>query len=105
MTSFRQIEANRRNALKSTGPVTAQGKQRSRCNKLGDSSGLAGPNCISIPLPGCCQAGILLISSRILGNWEALWLSRIRYSSLLGGDAGSGRAAPRSRRRPGVRPS
>jgi hypothetical protein len=34
MTSFRQIEANRRNALKSTGPVTAQGKQRSRCNAV-----------------------------------------------------------------------
>jgi hypothetical protein len=29
MTSFRQIEANRRNAHKSTGPTTAAGKQRS----------------------------------------------------------------------------
>src|SRR5436305_7779579 len=34
MTSFRQIEANRRNALKSTGPVTAAGKERSRCNAV-----------------------------------------------------------------------
>jgi hypothetical protein len=34
MTSFRQIEANRRNALKSTGPSTAEGKQRSRCNAV-----------------------------------------------------------------------
>jgi hypothetical protein len=34
MTSLRQIEANRRNALKSTGPVTAAGKQRSRRNAL-----------------------------------------------------------------------
>src|SRR5437763_15838311 len=34
MTSFRQIEANRHNALKSTGPTTAEGKQRSRCNAV-----------------------------------------------------------------------
>jgi hypothetical protein len=34
MTTFRQIEANRRNALKSTGPATAEGKQRSRCNAV-----------------------------------------------------------------------
>src|ERR1700726_581948 len=34
MTSFRQIEANRRNARKSTGPITAEGKQRSRCNAI-----------------------------------------------------------------------
>src|SRR5215216_5608500 len=34
MTSFRQIEANRRNALKSTGPNTPEGKQRSRCNPI-----------------------------------------------------------------------
>ena len=34
MTSFRQIEANRRNARKSTGPTTAEGKQRSRCNAV-----------------------------------------------------------------------
>jgi hypothetical protein len=34
MTSFRQIEANRRNARKSTGPTTEQGKQRSRRNAV-----------------------------------------------------------------------
>ncbi|MGA2312459.1 MAG: hypothetical protein ABSF87_08855 [Xanthobacteraceae bacterium] len=34
MTSFRQIEANRRNACKSTGPITDEGKQRSRCNAV-----------------------------------------------------------------------
>jgi hypothetical protein len=34
MTSFRQLEANRRNARKSTGPITQEGKQRSRCNAL-----------------------------------------------------------------------
>ncbi len=34
MTSFRQIEANRRNAGKSTGPITEEGKRRSRCNAV-----------------------------------------------------------------------
>ncbi len=34
MTSLRQIEANRYNALKSTGPKTEDGKQRSRRNAL-----------------------------------------------------------------------
>ena len=34
MSSLRQKEANRRNALKSTGPATFEGKQRSRCNAV-----------------------------------------------------------------------
>jgi hypothetical protein len=34
MTSFKQFEANRRNAHKSTGPTTEKGKQRSRCNAV-----------------------------------------------------------------------
>ena len=34
MSLLRQIEANRRNALKSTGPTTAEGKQRSRRNAI-----------------------------------------------------------------------
>jgi hypothetical protein len=34
MTSFRQIEANRRNALKSTGPKAEPGKQQSRPNAV-----------------------------------------------------------------------
>src|SRR3981081_484764 len=34
MTSFRQIDANRRNARKRTGPTSAAGKQRSRCNAI-----------------------------------------------------------------------
>jgi len=34
MTSYRQIEANRRNARKSTGPITEEGKRRSRCNAV-----------------------------------------------------------------------
>jgi hypothetical protein len=34
MTSFRQWQANRRNARKSTGPTTPEGKERSRCNSV-----------------------------------------------------------------------
>src|SRR5262245_23212416 len=34
MTSYRQVEANRRNALKSTGPKAEAGKQVSRCNAV-----------------------------------------------------------------------
>jgi hypothetical protein len=34
MTSLKQIEANRTNARKSTGPITDEGKQRSRCNAV-----------------------------------------------------------------------
>src|ERR1700739_2029808 len=34
MTSFRRIEANRRNARLSTGPVTEEGKRKSRQNAL-----------------------------------------------------------------------
>jgi hypothetical protein len=34
MTSYKQIESNRRNAFKSTGPRTEAGKQVSRCNAV-----------------------------------------------------------------------
>ena len=34
MSSLKQIEANRRNALKSTGPTTDEGKEHSRCNAV-----------------------------------------------------------------------
>jgi len=34
MSSLKQVEANRRNALKSTGPTTPEGKERSRGNAL-----------------------------------------------------------------------
>jgi hypothetical protein len=34
MTSFRQFEANRRNALRSTGPTSEEGKRRSRRNAV-----------------------------------------------------------------------
>jgi hypothetical protein len=34
VTSFRQVEANRRNALRSTGPITEAGKHRSRRNAV-----------------------------------------------------------------------
>jgi hypothetical protein len=34
MSSLKQIEANRSNALKSTGPTSPEGKERSRCNAV-----------------------------------------------------------------------
>ena len=34
MTSLKQLEANRRNSLKSTGPKTEAGKHASRCNPV-----------------------------------------------------------------------
>ena len=34
MTSFKQIEANRRNAQRSTGSITEEGKLQSRCNAV-----------------------------------------------------------------------
>jgi hypothetical protein len=34
MSSLKQIEANRRNAQKSMGPITEEGKQASRCNAV-----------------------------------------------------------------------
>lgn len=34
MTTLKQFEANRLNALKSTGPRTEEGKRRSRCNAI-----------------------------------------------------------------------
>src|SRR5829696_8797323 len=34
MTTFKQIEANRRNARRSTGPTIEEGKLRSRCNAV-----------------------------------------------------------------------
>jgi hypothetical protein len=40
MTSHRQIKANRRNALKSTGPKTDAGNEQSRCDAVHDDKRL-----------------------------------------------------------------
>jgi hypothetical protein len=34
MSSLKQIAVNRRNAFTSTGPMTLEGKERSRCNAV-----------------------------------------------------------------------
>src|SRR3954470_5254654 len=46
MATAKQIEANRRNAQKSTGPKTEQGKMKSRLNSLEHGLGA-----IHVPLP------------------------------------------------------
>ncbi len=46
MSSFRRIEANRRNALRSTGPRSRSGKQRARANAL--RHGLTGETVITV---------------------------------------------------------
>src|SRR3954467_13681538 len=46
MATARQIDANRRNAQKSTGPKTEEGKQRTRFNSLKHGLGA-----IHVPLP------------------------------------------------------
>jgi hypothetical protein len=50
MSSFRQIEANRRNARSSTGPVTEEGKRRSRqrMRPCRDLRALSGFRCLGI---------------------------------------------------------
>src|SRR5947209_6513170 len=53
MSSLRQIQANRENALKSTGPVTAEGKEVSRRNALKD--GLTGAGEV---LPGKLERAV-----------------------------------------------
>ncbi len=51
MTSRSQIEANRRNACKSTGPNTEEGKQRSRCSVLVDEFDAGGFSINSYDVP------------------------------------------------------
>jgi hypothetical protein len=66
MTSFRQIDANRRNALKSTGPKTAAGKEQSRRNAL--RHGLTAETVISA-LEDAEDYGVF--EAAIIGDYQA----------------------------------
>jgi hypothetical protein len=70
MTTLRQIEANRRNATLSSGPVTPEGKQRSRRNSL--KHGLAG-------------AGVVLPEdeTELVAERKAEWHSSLRPWNVL----------------------
>ena len=54
MTSFRQIEANRNNAIRSTGPRTEAGKRQSRRNAI--RYGLCAETVVEIIEAGTLQA-------------------------------------------------
>ena len=58
MTSFRQIQANRRNAFKSTGPRSEEGKQQSRLNAV--RYGLTAETVIGTQLRAVIPEGIHL---------------------------------------------
>ena len=72
MATERQIEANRRNGAKSTGPRTPEGKQRSRANAY--KHGLTGE-------------GVVLASEdaeKVAGRFEGL-MEELDPGTLLGG--------------------
>ena len=94
MTSFRQIEANRRNARKSTGAITEEGTQRSRCNAV--RHGLAAETVISALEDGKITKHSKLPLLRIMmrdrpwgGSWCYGWPVR-------SGDCGARRPDPES---------
>ncbi len=74
MATERQIESNRRNALRSTGPRTAEGKVRSRANAL--KHGLAAETELVVPA----------MASRAEAR-SALWVEEIRPATPVAGFA------------------
>src|SRR4051812_38115947 len=82
MATSKQIEANRRNSQKSTGPRTAEGKARTRSNAL--RHGLLARQAL---LPGEDGAGLQEIETQLLadlqpvGALESLFAGRITSGS------------------------
>ena len=70
MASQRKIAANRRNAARSTGPKTAEGKARSRGNAL--------RHALSIPVTGDprVEAGMVGFARALTGRWAIAALHR-----------------------------
>ncbi len=74
MTLLRQIYANRRNARKSTRPITQEGRERSRCNAV--RHGLTAETVIgdwkTLKITGLSKQPSLptmMLSPQLNGNW------------------------------------
>jgi hypothetical protein len=82
MSSLRQIEANRRNSLRSTGPRTPEGKAVSRCNAL-----KSGINAKLQVIPGEDPADLQAMSDGYTHEWAPkTYLERFLVDSLVRAD-------------------
>jgi hypothetical protein len=91
MTSFRQFEANRRNAERSTGPKTEEGKRRSRRNAL--RHGLCAETVIEIVED---VEDYKVFESAIIANYEAETAVERELALRLASLFGASVARPRS---------